>query len=477
MTNAGTSSGAVSGTQASGMVEHTDTAGGYSIMTPPGWKVGIVNQCYLKASDQNDQAHVTIQPLYYTGRYASRTAVEQAKSDLAVMKKSLKNFSVNEIRQSQDGSVVRVIADYTYNGQKYRGAFITIIVNGNGLLLSYDSPTATFSSQQPMLMTILSSFRQLSLQSPQSSAAQVTMTKTTPDIRINPQYPRYPSFAGAYTMLLPSGWSASQTQIDTGAVDWSATKDPDCSVQAFRINQLRAFSDESSKEYHLKTAAYDQNAYGYYSAMPVVPGVSPKTAVETLIPYWKDNYENLEGWQNVKITKTLPLPASLSGPDTGYYLVTYTKDKVPMKGELTVRITQIQGSGMWFADLIGECAPASEFDQDIQLLERIAGSVKTTPQWDSYLTQYNKAEANNIASVAKTQSETRDIIMSGYENRESTLARTNAYWDDTILGNDRVYNTDVGTGVQYEMPVSQASKMLEGNYNLAEVPIKDYVPA
>jgi hypothetical protein len=131
---------------------------------------------------------------------------------------------------------------------------------------------------------------------------------------------------------------------------------------------------------------------------------------------------------------------------------------------------------MWFADVIGECAPASEFSQDKSLLETIAGSVQTTSQWNSYVAQYNKAEANSIAAVAKSQSETEDIIMSGYENREATLDRTNAYWDDTILGQDRVYDTDVGTQVQYEMPVLQASKMLNGNYNLAEVPIKDYVP-
>jgi hypothetical protein len=475
-TQVGTTNSAVTGASTSGMVEHTDTSDGYRIMTPPGWTVGIVNQCYLKASDPKDQAHVTIQPLFYTGRYASRTAAEQTKSDLSVMKKSLKNFSVEDVRQSGDGSIVQVIADYTYNGQKYKAAFITIIVNGDGLLLSYDSPAGTFSSEQPLLITILSTFRQLNLQSPQSSSGQVKKTQVTPDIRLNPRYPQYPSFTGAYTMLLPEGWSASQTQIDTGSADWSATKDSTYRVQAFRINQLRAFSDASSKAYDLKTAAYNENAYGYYSAMPVVPGVSPETAVGTLIPYWKDNYDNLKGWQNLKITKILPLPAGLSGPDMGYYLVTYTQNNVPMEGELTVRITQIKGSGMWFADVIGECAPSSEFNQDQQLLESIAGSVKTTPQWDSYVAQYNNAEAKSIASVAKSQSETEDIIMSGYENRESTLDRTNTYWDDTILGQDRIYNTDVGTGVQYEMPVLQASEMLKGNYNLAEVPIKDYVP-
>jgi hypothetical protein len=473
-----TSSGASTGSQTSSasMVEHKDTAQGYSIMTPAGWNVQVINHCYLKASDPQDKAHVTIQPLFFSGKYASRTAQQQAKSDLAVMKKSLQNFNVEDIQQSNDGSVVQAIVDYTYNGQKYKAAFITIISNGDGMLLSYDSPAGTFAASQPMLKNVLASFKQLNLQNSQSSAQQVKLTRVTPDIRLNPKYPQYPSFTGAYTMMLPAGWSAFQTQIDSCFADWVATKDSGYKVQAFRINQFRAFYDANKKDYDLKTVVYNQNAYGYYSAMPVVTDISPATAVKTLIPYWKGNYDNLENWQNLKIVKTLPLSQSFSGSNMGYYLVTYTQDGVPMEGELTVLVTQLQSSGMWFADVIGECAPASEFSQDKSLLETIAGSVQTTSQWNSYVAQYNKAEANSIAAVAKSQSETEDIIMSGYENREATLDRTNAYWDDTILGQDRVYDTDVGTQVQYEMPVLQASKMLNGNYNLAEVPIKDYVP-
>jgi len=100
--------------------------------------------------------------------------------------------------------------------------------------------------------------------------------------------------------------------------------------------------------------------------------------------------------------------------------------------------------------MIGITAPKDEFSSIENVLVK---SVKSFTISKAYVNNCLREQASIYAGIlkaGKTLSESSDIIMQGWENRNKVDDILSEKWSDTILGKERLYDSDTGEVYEFE---------------------------
>ena len=82
-----------------------------------------------------------------------------------------------------------------------------------------------------------------------------------------------------------------------------------------------------------------------------------------------------------------------------------------------------------------------------------------------------------ILQAGRTLSETSDIIMDGWEDRNQTHDILSEKWSDTILSRERMYDPDTGNVYEFELGFQEQYELNREQYrleNLQLLPESDY---
>ena len=155
--------------------------------------------------------------------------------------------------------------------------------------------------------------------------------------------------------------------------------------------------------------------------------------------------------ENVEIISSVPSQSPLSG-ETRTMRALFMRDGKLSEGMFYVTVapliplTGYAWGGIGYAfSFIGISADKSEFKGMEKSLTESVGSLALSQEYvDNCLRQQDK-QAQSVLEAGKTLSDTSDIMMDAWENRDKVDDIISEKRSDTMLSRDRVYDPDTGT--------------------------------
>ena len=161
--------------------------------------------------------------------------------------------------------------------------------------------------------------------------------------------------------------------------------------------------------------------------------------------------------ENVQIISKVKQPSPVSGGSTELVRALFTRGGNVGEGLFLVTVAPVlpftggPGGGLGYGfSIIGITAPKREFRNIENVLVKSVGSYTIS---QSYVNNCLAQQANTYAGIlkaGKSLSETSDIIMQGWENRnrvDDVLAEKRS---DVILGKERLYDPNTGEVYEFE---------------------------
>jgi len=188
--------------------------------------------------------------------------------------------------------------------------------------------------------------------------------------------------------------------------------------------------------------------------------------------------------ENLQVVSTVPQQSPISGGSTELIRALFTEGKNLGEGLFLATVVPLlpftggPGGGIAQGFLItGITAPKREF-QDIE--NTLVKSVESFTISQSYVNdclRQQKSAYAGILKAGKTMSETSDIIMQGWENRNRTDDIISEKTSDAILGRERLYDPDTGEVYEFENGFYDKYQLNQNDYemnNLQLLPQNDY---
>ena len=155
--------------------------------------------------------------------------------------------------------------------------------------------------------------------------------------------------------------------------------------------------------------------------------------------------------ENVEIISSVPSQSPLSG-ETRTMRALFMQDGKLSEGMFYVTVapliplTGYAWGGIGYAfSFIGISADKSEFKGMEQSLTESVGSLALSEEYVNNCLQQQDKQAQGVLEAGKTLSDTSDIMMDAWENRNKVDDIISEKRSDTMLSRDRVYDPDTGT--------------------------------
>jgi hypothetical protein len=185
--------------------------------------------------------------------------------------------------------------------------------------------------------------------------------------------------------------------------------------------------------------------------------------------------------ENVQIISKVKQPSPISGGSAGLLRALFAQGGSLGEGLFLVTVAPVlpfnggPGAGLGYGfSIIGITAPKREFQEIEDLLVRSVGSYTTS---QSYVSNCLAQQANTYGAIlkaGKTLSETSDIIMQGWENRnkvDDVLAEKRS---DAMLGRERLYDPNTGEVYEFENGFYDKYKLEQSRYEMNDLqPLPD----
>ena len=234
------------------------------------------------------------------------------------------------------------------------------------------------------------------------------------------------------------------------------------------------------------------NMGGYPSSWIDMPVVNPLTPGNFLAQFYlitqtKIAQRFMPQWprlENLQIVKAIPQRCPLSGGSTELIRALFTEGKDLGEGLFLATVAPMlpftggPGGGIAAGFFItGITGPKREFRNIEQILVK---SIERLTISQSYVNNCLAQQARTYAGIlkaGKTLSETSDIIMRGWENRNKVDDIVAEKRSDAILGRERLYNPSTGEVYEFENGFYDKYNLNRNKYemnNLQPLPRNDY---
>jgi hypothetical protein len=188
--------------------------------------------------------------------------------------------------------------------------------------------------------------------------------------------------------------------------------------------------------------------------------------------------------ENIKIVSSKTEPCPIPGGNTRLLRALFTKNGKLGEGLFLITVapmlsfTGSPGGGIGYGFLItGVTAPKKEF-KDLE--NTLVNSIESFWVSQNYVNNCLRQQANTYAGIlkaGKTLSETSDIIMQGWQERNRTEDILSEKWSDAILGKERLYDPQSGNVYEFENGFYDKYNLNRGKYEMNELellPKDDY---
>ena len=313
-------------------------------------------------------------------------------------------------------------------------------------------------------------------------------SKITPTAAKSVQFVKYSDPSGYFTLEAPSGWKVKtglkgldMMDLVSYAINVYDPKNPDLQVY-FNLNCVAGVKSEEAHDWY----NYYYGSQEMMSQLPVVEKNTTKSFYEAMGP--------LYGYSNFNVVENLgaaPLGGDLI---MGECVSSYSGND--MEGVFTAWVTdgytsyvnvnmfdpfsaQIDAGVRVAYDIVMETAPKGEFVEWQPILEHILSSIAFTKQFERDRAEAWKAITQISYIISSNADAMSDIIMSGYESRNTSYDISSQKYSDATLGYERVYDTETGeyykaengfsdwyTGSRYELVTSDSDYL---------VPVSGYI--
>jgi len=231
---------------------------------------------------------------------------------------------------------------------------------------------------------------------------------------------------------------------------------------------------------------------GYPSAwmdMPVVNPLTPQNflaqfhliAQSTIARQFMPQCPRLE---NFRVISTSPQHCFLPGGQTALIRALFTREGMVGEGLFMASVAPLLpstggpggGIGQGFL-VVGVSAPKDEFAQVESVLLRSVASYTISQSYVDDCIRQQQSAYQGILKAGKTLSETSDIIMQGWENRNRTEDVLSEKTSDAILGRERLYNPGTGQVYEFENGFYDRYQIRQNEYemnNLQPLPADSY---
>ncbi|MCK4256829.1 hypothetical protein KAX35_08075 [candidate division WOR-3 bacterium] len=187
---------------------------------------------------------------------------------------------------------------------------------------------------------------------------------------------------------------------------------------------------------------------------------------------------------NLYIISTIPQQCPISGGSTELVRALFTKDGNLGEGLFLVTIVPVlpytggPAAGIAYGFLVtGITSPKHEFKDIERILVKSVESFTISQSYVNNCLSQQAATYEGILKAGKTLSETSDIIMEGWENRNKVDDIISEKRSDVILEKERLYNPNTGEVYDFDSGFYDKYNLDRDNYemnNLQLLPGDDY---
>ena len=398
--------------------EYRDQSNYFSIGIPEKWSLSVSDS--IVASDTSDGGitRVRIQPVHLSGKYRSMTAGDIANYLIGKDKQGYSQFTVDDVRASQDGKVLVVTSSFLKNGISMRGVYTIFVNTPYAILSSYETRKELFSGKEGLLRAIIESYRQ------ENPPAPLSTTQVSWQSTIGPLQPTVQT-EGIH-ILLPKGWNTLVLPGCSGLVAVDPVTGPRGVVFLNGLHQ---------------------------SIQPLPPGVTPEQYLTTYMP--EDFSVGGKTVSDVRILtyENLDVSALNQGNINAKPMrISFNSNGVPCTGSFTVATYQT-GVSTAVASMWGIFSTSDRFTADAPELLKIFYSIDySSSTLHACMGNLNTAweGAHKVGdTLTRNADQMREENLKLYEGKQEHNDEFMEKFTDTILDRDRVYNPD--TGEVYEV--------------------------
>ncbi|MBN2539353.1 MAG: hypothetical protein JXB09_04830 [Deltaproteobacteria bacterium] len=187
---------------------------------------------------------------------------------------------------------------------------------------------------------------------------------------------------------------------------------------------------------------------------------------------------------NLQVISSLPQQSPIGGATTALMRALFTEGENLGEGLFLVTVAPMlpynggPGGGIAYGFLVtGITAPKKDFRNIENILTK---SIQSYTVHQSYVNNCLRQQASTYSGIlkaGKTLSETSDIIMQGWQNRNKADDIVAERRSDAILDKERLYNPDTGDVYEFKSGFYDAYKLDQNRYemnNLQALPRNDY---
>lgn len=293
---------------------------------------------------------------------------------------------------------------------------------------------------------------------------------------------------GFFSIEIPKGWQLT-TAGECASFAFVAHDPQDLARQILYFGEVGpVYMNAEQKQLDLQY----MNMGGYpvtWIEMPVVQPLTPETFLEhfqdiantQIARNFMPSCPEFQNLQSIAITLQ---PCLITGGSTALVRALFTQDGEVAEGLFLLTVAPVigytgnpGGSIAYGFSLTGITAPKDEFKQLENMLVRCLESFTISNSYVNQCLQQQAEAYRGIFKAGRTLSETSDIIMQGWENRnrsEDILAEKRS---DAILGTERLYDPETGDVYEFENGFFDRYDLERNSYemnNLELLPDGDY---
>ena len=428
-------------------VRYADEWAGFALGHPPGWEVRSNRGLITVREDQAGNAAAMIWPI----RLDCPTDVHSVASQFVAWAKSGNpTFEAWRVPEESPSNNRLLLRTRSQRQNISLDGGVTISVDGvNAMISGFQAPAANASARAPAMMQLLRSFRLIA-----------------PMPRQHFREPR----EAAFDVTIPANWigqgQANRNHVGNAAIcQFWLSRDPQGFVQLGIPAQLWTFSDGWSGwmmgMMPAPTLKY-MPAHAFATQwlarqmQPQQPGMAIESVQERpdMLP---------ELYADIAKVGLTPQTTEITA---ACMVTTYAMGNARMRQKTMVSTVHQRGgmammgsAGQWTALLNAYFrAPEDEFAALEPILAGVLSGFQINPLWHQQeLMRMNQLSAaiqqdtfRRQREISRTLSQTSDIIMSDYYERQKTYDHISHQWSNAILGRTDVI--DPGSGTVYSVP-------------------------
>lgn len=407
MATGGCSSSETQTTSTGALQAYTDASNLFMLEKPASWTVTVGDDVQVKDTAAGG-ARVVFRPLFLSGAYRSLTAGAIANYLVGQDAKQVNGFAVSSARETTDGSMVEIVADYTRSGVPMTGVYTVFVDSPYAMFTGYEASRATFSRDEPVMRSIAASY------TPRQTLGTGAVTPTAVGSSLGTL--REAQLSGGVTMRVPDGWTPQVFPYCAGLI----AADPQNTRGVVFLNSLH-------KE----------------PGTTLPSGVTPEEYLTTYLPRDFSTVSNV----HILSYENTDLSALNTGSVTARAMrISFDNGGTPTTGSFMVGTSQGGGYMTPIEYLWGIYAPTASWEADAPLLLEsfysIDYSEATIAGCKNVLAASWGAGSRSGGSSGSPGSDARDQQLKDWYAKQEGEDIFMEKFSDYTLNRDRVYNPE-----------------------------------